>query len=482
MTGGTGAGKVTYTTDAGFTFSDWTGIDVPTAGLELGTLTCEVKGYKPANTLLDITAVNDATTGKYSTVNNVRGYKEGSYLTVAPVNVTYNFITVTFRNYTNTGKESDTVYVTRKGSSDLYKDVTEMAAKTTTSAPTPQDGSNGENQFRLRDKTEILNNWITTNGSHYSTTTTFEANAFYYVDRVQLLKVEELPTGVEIRSDLITERNETKYVDYNEDLVFTVGPTDTGMKNEVTVEVGGQAVDADKITESNGTYTVGGEAMNASPVKISVKQVIDLDENDIKIFDNGQTGALHGFMNYSAASGTDTLVLIKGKDNVKYTLNAVDRDNPEIFAIPNHEYDTTDDDGYTLAVLLPAPTAEDMNDQTVEVTSAYMLKYLTDVYKIGVTQGTNTAITYDWDTNGKPGPAVFDAQATYNFSSMKIDDFLWDVTDELLLKADVMTYIVNPTPAYSAPRDGRVTTDDVEAFLYLNAGFPRPAADSSTGN
>ncbi len=484
LNGATTASGVQYSADSGFTLTSWEGTTIPSNGLQLGTLTCKVKGYNSTNTPLDIVAVNDAVAGKYSTVTNVKGYNEGSYLTVAPINVTYNKITVTFRNYDANGKENDDTYVTRKGSNLLYRDVSKMEVGTSVTAPQARDGSNGEIQYRLRDKTNNLNNWIT-NGNpadHYSTSTTFNSDAFYYVDRVQLLKVEKLPTGVEITDNLITERNGTKYVDYNKDLVFTVGPTDTGMKNEVTVEVGGQAVDASKITESNGTYTVEGDAMNASPVKISVNQVIDLNENDIKIFDNGQEGAMHGFMNYSAASGTDTLVLIKGKSGVKYTLNATDRDNPEIFAIPNKEYDTTNDTGYTLAVLLPAPTADDMGGAAVEVRSAYMLNYLTNVYKIAVTQNdSNTAIEYDWNTNGKPGPAVFDAQATYNFSSMKIDDFLWDVTDELLLKADVLTYIANATPEYSEPRDGRVTQKDVEAFLYLYAGFPRPA-DSSTGN
>ena len=448
-------------------------LDADTHTLNIGTITCKVKGFAAGNTALSVTPSEESgitLTGAQYTI--------GSPLTVAPLNVTYDVIKVTFTNY-KAGTEGTSVktYYTSANSKELYSSLNELADRqsSVTSVPEAVDGSitNGT-QYRLADDSARgnLNNWVAADGTTKYVDlvaaggTGFTESINFNVSRVQLLEVADLPSDVEIDETVKTTQRDSKtYVDHNEDFIFTVPDAGNGMKNEVTVKVGTAPVTPVQDATNKNKYTVNKSDMNDSPVKIEIAKVIDLDVNDIKVF-----GSDEGFRKYSAYSGSDTLVLIKGKTGVKYTLTNASG-APEIFELPNPDSgsDYGYGEGFNLAVLIPAPQAI---NGTPEQT---MLDYLKVTYQIAVENGSNTKLNaYDFDTNGAPGRKIDDVQATYDFSAE--GNIAWQPTDNLLLKADVLTY-KTAERAYNTARDGQVTTDDVDAFLYnyVYTNADRPA-------
>ncbi len=450
-------------------------LNVNTHTLNIGTITCKVKGFAAGNTALSVTPSEQSgitLTGAQYTI--------GSPLTVAPLNVTYDVIKVTFTNY-KAGTEGTSVktYYTSANSKALYSSLNELADRqnSVTSVPEAVDGSitNGT-QYRLADDSESgnLNNWVAADGTTKYVDlvavggTGFTESINFNVSRVQLLEVADLPSGVEIDETVKTTQRDSKtYVDHNKDFVFTVPDAGNGMKNEVTVMVGTAPVTPVQDATNKNKYTVNKSDMNDSPVKIEIAKVIDLDVDDIKVF-----GSDEGFRKYSAYSGSDTLVLIKGKTGVKYTLTNTSG-APEIFELPNPDSgsDYGYGEGFNLAVLIPAPQITATNGDLRQI----MLDYLKNTYHIAVADGSNTKLNaYDFDTNGAPGRKIDDVQATYDFSA--VANIAWQPTDNLLLKADVLTYKTTDS-AYNTARDGQVTTDDVDAFLYnyVYTNADRPA-------
>ena len=441
--------------------------------LELGTITFKVKGYGVQNTALKVSADEESAVtapgGKYTI---------GAGLTVTmPQDVTYDIIRVYFNNY-NDG-EAGTTVITRyasKNSKDLYASLSDLESRDTNkivSAPEAKDGSITDGaQYRLKkdEAGKNLENWVDANGSKYLDVTGFTSTINYHVDRVELLKVDTLPEGVEITSKTTkrTGIDAGTYVDKNENFTFTAPVAGTGKKNEVTVSVGADT-NVKVPTESDLTgdtskksYEVQGSEMSTSPVKISITQVVDLTKDDIKVFASTDGG----YKKYSTYSDTDTLVLIKGVSGVKYTLsNAAGA--PEIYAIPDNAYGT----GFNLAVLIPAPTQVNANDDLREV----MLEVLKNTYNISVEDDTNgnTSIgVYDFDTNGVKSFKIDDVQAAYDFSQLPPGGIAWTPSDNLLLKADVLNYS-GQDGEYNIPRDGQVIVSDVDAFLYSYAGYAR---------
>lgn len=447
-------------------------LDADTHTLNIGTITCKVKGFAAGNTALSVTPSEQSGitfTGAQYTI--------GSPLTVAPLNVTYDVIKVSFTNY-KAGTEGTSVktYYTSAKSKELYSSLNALADRQNpvTSVPEAVNGSitNGT-QYRLADDSVNgnLNNWVAADGmTKYADLVAaggpgFTESINFNVSRVQLLEVADLNGAAIDGTVKTTQRDSKTYVDRNEDFIFTVPDAGNGMKNEVTVTVGTAPVTPAQDATNKNKYTVNKSDMNNSPVKIEIAKVINLDTDDIKVF-----GSDEGFRKYSAYSGLDTLVLIKGKTGVKYTLTNASG-APEIFELPNPDSgsDYGYGEGFNLAVLIPAP-------QTINGTlEQTMLNYLKDAYRIAAEDGSNTKLNaYDFDTNGAPGRKIDDVQATYDFSAES--NIAWQPTDNLLLKADVLTYKTAES-AYNTARDGQVTTDDVDAFLYnyVYTNADRPA-------
>lgn len=437
------------------------GIALENKKLAIGTITYKVKANTTQHTMLTVTADSE------SSVSAVGGkYTIGSGLTVADTNVYYEMIHVWFTNYKNDGTAGTTTYYTSAGSKVLYASLADLASRDVSkkvTAPTPKDGSAaGKTQYRLTDDAvdNELNNWVAADNTKYVDLVSDRGAGFtqdinFQVSRVELLEVSA-PADVVITSKTTTRDSKT-YVDKNAELTFTAPAASAGMKNDVTVTVGSDTNKAE-VTEADVAgdspkkqYTVAKDKMSASPVTITVAQVIDLDASDIKTFDD-DAGS---YLTYSAYSGNDTLVLIKGAAGVKYTLTGADA--PEIFELPGTEMDRGYGDGFNLAVLIPKPT-------TGTHDSATMLAYLKTNYNIAVEAGSNTKLgAYDFDTNGVNSFKNDDVQATYDFSAL--NDIAWKPSDDLLLKADVLTYS-DANGTYNTARDGQVTTKDVDAFLY----------------
>ena len=477
----------TATAETGFTYNatskQFTHLDASkpvtliNGEVKVGTITCTVNNNGIRRGNLEV-AVGDQDTV------TVSGYQNSNGLEVAEIPVEYAVIQVYFTNYTgkldskgNEATERKTFY-TSLNNKELYASLDDLASRTSTNAPTANDGSITDGtQYRLVDDVDgnNLNNWVAANGTtKYVDVVAASGAGFtdkmsFYVSRVKLLKVDK-PDDVNVDSK-VTTRGSTTYVDYNEDFTFTVPDAGNGKKNEVKVTVNDKPVTATPNSNTNNKYTVNKSYMNASPVKITVAQVIDLDADDIGVFNDG----LDKFLQYSKYSGEDTLVLIKGNSNVKYILNPGEGvEAPEIYTLPmGHGYGD-----YTLAVLIPRPELSTGADAR-----AIMLDYLKNTYHIAVTEGTNTAINaYDFDTNGDGNGTgtlrLDDAQATYDFSALEKAAMYWEPSDVELLKADVLTY-ANANKEYNTPRDGQVTTEDVDAFLY-NYVYTTSARPSDT--
>lgn len=437
--------------------------------IKVGTVTCKVNNNATNRRNLAVTV------GDQDTVT-VAGYQKSNGLTVAEIPVEYDAIRVYFTNYTgrldsngNEETERKTFY-TSADSKNLYDSLDAMVnGIRATDIPAAVDGSitNGT-QYRLTydDENENLKNWLAADGTtkyvDVVNGTGFAGTMSFYVSRVELLEVGK-PDGVTIDSKTTTRGSKT-YVDKNADFTFSVPGAATGMKNEVTVTVGGTPVTPAQDAANKNKYTVDKSNMNNSPVTITVNQVIDLDVDDIKVFED-EAGK---FLQYSKYSDEDTLVLIKGAAGVKYTLTPdAGTEAPEIYKLPtDHGYGD-----FNLAVLIPRPVMV-----TGEDARATMLKYLTDTYHIAVATGDNTSINaYDFDTNADGnGSGTFkldDAQATYDFGSIAKAQMYWEPSDVELLKADVLTY-ADESGAYNTPRDGQVTSSDVDAFLYNYVYMP----------
>ena len=110
-----------------------------------------------------------------------------------------------------------------------------------------------------------------------------------------------------------------------------------------------------------------------------------------------------------------------------------------------------------------------------------MLAYMVNVLGLNVVTSTeeiNPTIEYDFNTNGLNGAPLADAQVTRDFIRKAAGNgWYWEPTDDLLLKADVITVGDGANPydknTYKGTADGRVSVDDLNAFMYLYVGMPK---------
>ncbi len=430
-----------------FTLTDG-GVDLAVGeSMDVGTLVYKVKAYDTDKAAVLVTG------GTKDQVTNVR-YQTSLTPTVSITNgVTYHVTKVTFQQ---DDKTADKVYYAKYGTSELY----EKADLTgdTVSVAKPTDTST---EYRLADEDWHLSTDL---NQIYKTNTEFKESVTYVTKKIPLVKITIPADVVEVpgtEAHPVTDRTDGKYVDKTEDLTFTVKPAPTpGERYDVTVKVDGKEVTP--VKNDDGSYTVPGELVTGE-VSFEHKSVLDLDEDDIYIFTDGE-GETLAYRKYSAYSGDDTLVLIKGKTNVNYTLNA---GQPTIYKTAAYK-DLNNSYGYTHAVLVPGKGT---------VSKQAMLAYLKE-QGLKVTETKNTVIsTTSWDTNGNKNTSrdLGDVQATNDFKTYpESEDWNWTPTDDLLLLADVLT-IEDETSdvyvkgSYTQLRDGRVSDDDVNAFVYLYA-------------
>lgn len=457
-----GAQGVTFAKDGDgkYQFTFQSNVDLANGdSMNIGTLAYTAKAYAKT------TAIN-VSGNEETRVTNATGYREGAPVTVeTSTNVTYHVTTVTFKNADGS---LTTFYVPYEGNgTQFYNDLNALYKRTSAQAiPQAVDGSvtNGT-QYRLKyNGTNDSNsdNWYLSTDSNkgkYSSATIYSVDTTYEVNRVKLLELTlpKTPT-VKLDDNVTTTVKDGKiYVDEGADLIFTIdGTPSAGKKFDVTVEDGGTKVDG--VINNNGTWTAPGNNLTNGPVEIKVEEVLALTADDIGIFKVTAEG-VDGYQPFSTYSGNKTLVLIKGDSSAKYSLTG----GPEIYALLDKAYINESDESYTHAVLID-PTNVDFGKDK-------MLAHLTDDLQLKAESGENTTISYDWDTNGLPGPKLDDVQATFDFKSLKDNELKWEPTDEMLLKADVMNLAdggnVYDNGSYKTQRDGVVTDNDVYAFMYL---------------
>lgn len=432
----------------------------------VGTLVYKVKGY---GTTTEVVVNGDSN----DQVSN-QDLKDAVTPTVGTsTTVTYHVTRVTFHE--DDSKADIVRYVPYKGS-DLYENLGQMAEdreNKKVNAPQLTDDTNNT-KYRLKDINWHLNSKT---GTVYDANTKYITDTTYYANTVELVPIT-LPTdnSITIDDNLLHKRPNDPYVDKTTDLPFTVGtPTTPGMKYDVVVKVNGQEVPDNQIdwTKDTDGKIIGGTVKGAAvtgDVTFKTTPVVNLTANDIYIFTSGE-GTAHAYVEYSKYSGSDTLVLIKGKAGANYTLPA---GQPTIYRTDG--YKTLPGGEWTHAVLVPKLT--DVNaDDTVN-----KQKMLTELLGMGLTatadanQVIDTTRAARWDTNGngKTNRDLGDVQAANDFKSRTEAQLKWTPTDDLLLLADVVTITSDSAnkyqeSSYDKVRDGQVDDNDVNAFVYLYA-------------
>lgn len=198
--------------------------------------------------------------------------------------------------------------------------------------------------------------------------------------------------------------------------------------------------------------------------------VVNLTADDIYIFTSGEDTE-HAYVEYSKYSGSDTLVLIKGKAGANYTLSA---SQPTIYQTDG--YKTLGNGEWTHAVLVPKLTDVNADD------AVNKQKMLTELLGMGLTAttkanqviDTTTAARWDTNGNGKTNRDLGDVQAANDFKTRTDQQLKWTPSDDLLLLADVVTITSDSAnkyqeSSYDKVRDGQVDDNDVNTFVYLYA-------------
>lgn len=441
-------------------------VDVARNGTyEVGKLVYKVKGYGTTTQVV----VNGSSGDQVS----IQDYGEAVTPSVSTSQTVMYYVTKVIFHEDNS--KTDIVrYVPYKGS-DLYASLDQMAAdraNNKVTAPALTDDVNNT-KYRLKDTEWHLNSKT---GTAYSAGTIYITDTTYYANTVELVSITLPDNGsITIADDLLHKRPTNPYVDKETDLPFTVGtPATPGMKYDVVVEVNGQEVADDQITwgtDADGKTigTVKGAAVTGD-VTFETTPTVDLTADDIYIFTSGE-GTAHAYVEYSKYSGSDTLVLIKGKAGANYTLSA---GQPTIYQTDG--YKTLPGGEWTRAVLVPKLTDVSADD------TVNKQKMLTELLGMGLTATTevnqviDTTTAARWDTNGndKTNRDLGDVQAANDFKSRTEEQLKWTPTDALLLLADVVTINDDATDkyvdsSYDKIRDGQVNDNDVNAFVYLYA-------------
>lgn len=425
------------------------------ATMKIGTLTYKVKAYDTDG--VKVVAAASTNEDEETAITN-KDYLNG--VPELQINndkdVTYHKITLTFTDVDG----SKTIRYARYDQVGLYEDLSAMYNGNKLDAAPEIKSDADSTTYRLVDKNWHLSTQFDTTYAIDATKNIIDAE--YITNNREIVKVD-IPNSVAIDDSQtnVVDRPGGKYIDKGEDLIFTVDNPDAGMKNKVTATVG-NGTPEDLTPAEDGNYKVDGKKITGE-VTIEVTQELNMSAEDIKIFTTTAGEESH-YIPYSTYSGNDTLVVFKGKDDVSYKFTAGDA--PEIFKLPSDgPYDTTDDTGYTHAVLIPF-------DQ-VKADKAGMLAKLNDL-GLSVSETNNTEITYDWKTSGKESPKLVNVNATYLFTNTNEANLKGNSkpTDEMLLKADVMNLKENTTEdvysdaSYTEARDGHVNQKDVITFMY----------------
>ena len=386
--------------------------------------------------------------------------------------VTYHVVKVTFSAADGTTTEG---YVKYGESSPLYATLDALKSQDDTKKVTvpalstaKANGTGGADYRVLDDKWHLS----TDDTQVYPLTSGIKTSVTFVENYVKLAKVtisqDNNKNLVQITKEVTRTVGDDSYVDQGADLEFKL--TDDaipkpGMKYEVKVKVGGgEAFDPDG-PDPDGTYKVEGTKITGN-VEFVLTQKMALTADDIKIFTDTDTIGKETYRDYSTYSGKKTLVLIKGDAGAKYQFNTTTEQHPTI-------YKTDAYDGYNFGVLID-PT-------NVDADKASMLAYMVNKLGLNVVTSTekiNPTIKYDFNTNGLDGAPLADAQVTRDFIRKAAENgWYWKPTDDLLLKADVITAGDGANPydknTYKGTADGRVSADDLNTFMYLYVGMPK---------
>ncbi len=428
----------------------------------IGKLVYKVGAYGTNNANVEVLETSTAN------VTNDGRQVEATVSLTNEKDVTYHITKATFKQGVGTKLEHDIIGYVRYGTNEVYSSLEEQAKGSTAgerlAIPELKLDTTGGTTYRVKDIKWHLND---AEGKTYELEGGIKTDVTFVENLVKLAKVdipkEDNKALVEITDKVTRTDNGDSYVDQGEDLKFKLtddAAPDPGMENVVKVKVDGAEVTV--TGPADGSYTVDGSKITGE-VTFEITQKLALTADDIKIFTkkDDATG-LNSYREYSTYSDHRTLVLFKGDKNATYVLKA-EGDQPAIYRTDAYE------GGYTYAVLV--------DPATTEATQEDMLTYLVNTLKLNTskdTSVTNTVINYDWNTNGRDGAKLADAQATRDFMKHKSDEMYWTPSDELLLKADVITLTGDDKHAqasYEGKPDGYVSTDDVNTFLYLYAGL-----------
>ena len=442
-------------------------LNLPKSGTKIiGTLSYTVQAYPHDNTKIEYTGTSEGT------VSNEGRQVEATVRLINDKDVTYHVVKVTFSAADGTMTEG---YVKYGKSSPLYATLDALKIQDDTKKvtvpvlSTAEENGTGGTDYRVPD-----NNWhLSTDDTQvYPLTSGIKTSVTFVENYVKLAKVtipqDNNKNLVQITKKVTRTVGNDSYVDQSADLEFKL--TDgaipkPGMKYEVKVKVGGgEAFDPDA-PGPDGTYKVEGTKITGN-VEFVLTQKMALTADDIKIFTDTDTTGQETYRDYSTYSGKKTLVLIKGDAGAKYQFNTTSEQHPTI-------YKTNAYDGYNFGVLID-PT-------NVGADKASMLAYMVNVLGLNVVTSTeeiNPTIEYNFNTNGLDGAPLADAQVTRDFIRKAAENgWYWSPTDDLLLKADVITAGDGANPydknTYKGTADGRVSADDLNTFMYLYVGMPK---------
>ena len=440
--------------------------------MTIGTLSYRVDAYGVDNTTIEYTA------NSKGTVSNNGRVEEATVTLVNDREVKYHVVKVTFQSADGTNTVGYVKYGTK---APLYKELTDLRDQTanTVSVPALDKDKTGGTIYRVLD-----DNWhlSTDEQQTYQNMTDFQTSVTFKENFVKLAKVG-IPIDSEgnalveiVPEDQITRRDGGNvYVDQGKDLIFKLtnkAQADAGKEYVVKAKI--DNADAFEVpADTNGNYTVDKTKITGD-VTITMEQKLALTKDDIKIFtdtDTTQNNAII-YRPFSVYSEKRTLVLIKGAQGAKYAFDGTAEQHPTIYATNVYEGD------YTLAVLIDPTNVQTVNGTSVSEEA--MLAYMVDTLKLNVVESTETVnpkIVYDYDTNGRPGEPLVDAQVARDFTEMiKGNGWYWEPGDELLLKADVITADggdLYTEATYRGKPDGQVSPDDVATFMYLYVGMPK---------
>lgn len=440
--------------------------------MTIGTLSYRVDAYGVDNTTIEYTA------NSKGTVSNNGRVEEATVTLVNDREVKYHVVKVTFQSADGTNTVGYVKYGTK---APLYKELTDLRDQTanTVSVPALDKDKTGGTIYRVLD-----DNWhlSTDEQQTYQNMTDFQTSVTFKENFVKLAKVG-IPIDSEgnalveiVPEDQITRRDGGNvYVDQGKDLIFKLtnkAQADAGKEYVVKAKI--DNADAFEVpSDTNGNYTVDKTKITGD-VTITMEQKLALTKDDIKIFtdtDTTQNNAII-YRPFSVYSEKRTLVLIKGAQGAKYAFDGTAEQHPTIYATNVYEGD------YTLAVLIDPTNVQTVNGTSVSEEA--MLAYMVDTLKLNVVESTETVnpkIVYDYDTNGRPGEPLVDAQVARDFTEMiKGNGWYWEPGDELLLKADVITADggdLYTEATYRGKPDGQVSPDDVATFMYLYVGMPK---------